>query len=157
MLRGNRDPTSDSSPAAEGPKRRGCAASGEAWRSLSTILGRWSAPLALVNRWPPWGVGKAVNSSCKEWQGLACTAAERERPLPQLREILIDEPNVVHVKAPVTVCGDIHGQFNDLIELFQIGWKPPPRKLVSRAAMTCLTVQGANESVGPGNQLSLRQ
>ncbi len=31
------------------------------------------------------------------------------------------ESNVVHVKAPVTVVGDIHGQFFDLIEIFRIG------------------------------------
>lgn len=31
------------------------------------------------------------------------------------------ESNVVHVKAPVTVVGDIHGQFYDLIEIFRIG------------------------------------
>jgi hypothetical protein len=31
------------------------------------------------------------------------------------------ESNVVQVQAPVTVVGDIHGQFFDLIEIFKIG------------------------------------
>ncbi|KAI8991507.1 Metallo-dependent phosphatase-like protein [Mycotypha africana] len=33
----------------------------------------------------------------------------------------MSESNVVHIKAPVTVVGDIHGQYYDLIEIFRIG------------------------------------
>lgn len=43
----------------------------------------------------------------------------------QARAILVEEYNVQPVKCPVTVCGDIHGQFYDLIELFRIGGNAP--------------------------------
>ena len=43
----------------------------------------------------------------------------------QAKEILTKESNVQEVKCPVTVCGDVHGQFHDLMELLRIGGKSP--------------------------------
>jgi len=43
----------------------------------------------------------------------------------KLKEILIYESNLQNISSPITVVGDIHGQFYDLLELFKIGGKPP--------------------------------
>ena len=43
----------------------------------------------------------------------------------QAKEILTKESSVQPVRVPVTICGDVHGQFHDLMELFKIGGDPP--------------------------------
>lgn len=52
-----------------------------------------------------------------------------ERELKQLcslvSELLMEESNVQPVMSPVTIVGDIHGQFFDLINLFKAGGWPP--------------------------------
>jgi serine/threonine-protein phosphatase 2A catalytic subunit len=51
--------------------------------------------------------------------------AEVKALCDQAKAILMEEWNVQPVRCPVTVCGDIHGQFYDLIELFRIGGESP--------------------------------
>ena len=41
------------------------------------------------------------------------------------KELFIEESNVQCIDAPITICGDIHGQFDDLTELFTKGGKCP--------------------------------
>jgi serine/threonine-protein phosphatase 2A catalytic subunit len=58
-------------------------------------------------------------------QGTALTEPEVKALTDLARERLLEESNVQPVQAPVTVCGDIHGQWHDLMELFKIGGVAP--------------------------------
>ena len=42
-----------------------------------------------------------------------------------VKECLMEESNIQPVRTPVTVCGDIHGQFYDLLELFNVAGGMP--------------------------------
>lgn len=46
------------------------------------------------------------------------------------KDLVIEEGNIHPVNLPVSVCGDIHGQFYDLLELFVVGGEIPWTKYV---------------------------
>lgn len=62
----------------------------------------------------------------------------------QLINFLVEEPNIINIHAPATICGDVHGQFYDVMRLFEVGGQLPSTNYVflvsnSRKAKPFLT------------------
>uniref|UniRef100_A0A8C3JFU0 Serine/threonine-protein phosphatase n=1 Tax=Calidris pygmaea TaxID=425635 RepID=A0A8C3JFU0_9CHAR len=72
-------------------------------------------------RLSPWGPvqgsrpGKNVQLTENEIRGLCLKS----------REIFLSQPILLELEAPLKICGDIHGQYYDLLRLFEYGGFPP--------------------------------
>jgi serine/threonine-protein phosphatase PP1-1 len=65
-----------------------------------------------------------------------------------VKEVLMEESNIQPVVTPVTICGDIHGQFYDLLELFRVAGGMPGESNV-QAPMTATTVISSEDLEPP--------
>ena len=62
---------------------------------------------------------------------LKCLGEEELKLLcEKAKEIFIEESNVQNVSAPVIICGDLHGQIYDLLELFKKGGEIPNSRYI---------------------------
>ncbi|CAI9771254.1 unnamed protein product [Fraxinus pennsylvanica] len=62
-----------------------------------------------------WKPGKQVQLSESEIKQLCF----------QSKEIFLQQPNLLELEAPIKISGDIHGQYSDLLRLFEYGGLPP--------------------------------
>eukprot|EP00850_Spirogloea_muscicola_P024631 SM001183S25455 [mRNA] locus=s1183:285:2164:- [translate_table: standard] len=53
------------------------------------------------------------------------TEAEIRTLCLKSRDIFLAQPNLLELEAPIKICGDIHGQYSDLLRLFEYGGFPP--------------------------------
>ncbi|KAI9640351.1 serine/threonine protein phosphatase Pzh1 [Ciborinia camelliae] len=61
----------------------------------------------------------------KSTKGVCLKSAEINAICLRVREILLDQPPLIELEAPVKIVGDIHGQYSDLIRMFEMCGFPP--------------------------------
>ena len=62
------------------------------------------------------------------FKGEVPTETEAKDLCTRARDLLAEEKNVEILSSPIVVCGDIHGQFPDLLELLKVGGDPRSTK-----------------------------
>lgn len=77
----------------------------------------------------------ATEADCDKWieKVRRCehlSETELKMLCDKVKEILMEESNVQPVHSPVIVCGDVHGQFYDLMALFAKGGEIPEKNYV---------------------------
>ena len=76
-------------------------------------------------------VTRATIAKCLEVKGgkpgklVALTEHELRHFCEQAKKVCLAQPPLLELEAPINICGDVHGQYYDLIRLFVLGGALP--------------------------------
>lgn len=65
--------------------------------------------------------------SCKPGTFVKLKVDDINGILSKAREVFLSQPMLLEVKGPLNICGDLHGQYYDLLKIFDIGDYPPKK------------------------------
>jgi serine/threonine-protein phosphatase PP1 catalytic subunit len=81
-----------------------------------------------------------------------------------MRTILLEQPMLLELQAPIQICGDTHGQFNDLLSIFRLFGQPGDRNYLflgdyvdrGKQSLECICLLMAHKIKHPNNFFLLR-
>lgn len=66
----------------------------------------------------------------RQGQKTELTEDELQGICQNAKRIFLDQPVLLELNAPIRIVGDVHGQYNDLLRLFEFGGLPPQSNYV---------------------------
>ena len=75
--------------------------------------------------WLNWGFSPPTVRGSKPGKNVQLQENEIRGLCLKSREIFLSQPILLELEAPLKICGDIHGQYYDLLRLFEYGGFPP--------------------------------
>uniref|UniRef100_A0AAV2KDQ4 Serine/threonine-protein phosphatase n=1 Tax=Knipowitschia caucasica TaxID=637954 RepID=A0AAV2KDQ4_KNICA len=90
--------------------------------SVAWFFGLGRGPVAwVVVLWP----GSWFLKGSRPGKNVQLTEGEIRGLCLKSREIFLSQPILLELEAPLKICGDVHGQYYDLLRLFEYGGFPP--------------------------------
>ncbi|XP_022154765.1 serine/threonine-protein phosphatase PP1 isozyme 3-like isoform X2 [Momordica charantia] len=70
-------------------------------------------------------INKLLEVGSKSGKQVPLSETETTQLCLSSRDIFLRQPNLLEIEAPIYICGDIHGQYSDLLRLLEYGGLPP--------------------------------